>query len=334
MIRRTLALLTLLVGVMLAPAQGQNALSHKEMVAITPVVCDAMELDEYSKKMLNMKLTQMVTANGFSSTAYRYALVPNVVMISKSVTATAPAMYVVEFELSLFVFDTAEGVTLAETSMVLRGLNKVENKAFISALNGIKPASPQLKAFMEKAKNAILDYYTTRTLSLLKRAQSLSEMEQYDEAMAILAPIPESVAEYDQVSEALVAIYKKRLDREAVVIMQSVNRLTSEQKYDEALDELAKVATASNYWDDANKQIDAIIAKMEAAKRAALEAEKMRLDAQIAKAKELTAQKEIEQRQAEAELAEAARQAEASKSQLDKFSEKVNVWFLGMFGKR
>ncbi len=159
--------------------KSQTTLSSKEMVAITPVVCTALNIDSNSKSMLNMKLMQVVTANGFASTSYRYALVPNIVMINKQVAPTVPVMYSLEFELSLYVVDMVEGIVVAEESFVLKGLDRVEGKAYTSAFNQLNPRSPQMINFMERSRTSILDYYTTRTVTLLKQAESLAERELY-----------------------------------------------------------------------------------------------------------------------------------------------------------
>ncbi len=313
--------------------KSQTTLSSKEMVAITPVVCTALNIDSNSKSMLNMKLMQVVTANGFASTSYRYALVPNIVMINKQVAPTVPVMYSLEFELSLYVVDMVEGIIVAEESFILKGMDRVEGRAYTSAFNQLNPRSPQITNFMERSRTSILDYYTTRTSTLLKQAESLAERELYDEAMEVLTPIPESVDEYAVVCETLVAIYKKKLDKEAKIALQNVEILVASEKYDEAMEELKKIDPASSYWDQANATIEKIVSTMEAKKKAALEAEKIRLEAQIAAAKELTAQKELDVQTQALDMEEKAREVEASKSALDKFSEKVNVWFVGMFNK-
>lgn len=323
----------LLVAFGVNSVKSQTTLSSKEMVAITPVVCTALDIDSNSKSMLNMKLMQVVTANGFASTSYRYALVPNIVMINKQVAPTVPVMYSLEFELSLYVVDMVEGIIVAEESFVLKGLDRVEGRAYTSAFNQLNPRSPQMTNFMERSRTSILDYYTTRTTTLLKKAESLAERELYDEAIEVLTPIPESVDEYAVVCETLVAIYKKKLDKEAKVALQNVEILVASEKYDEAMEELKKIDPASSYWAQANATIEKIVSTMEAKKKAALEAEKIRLEAQIAAAKELTAQKELDMQTQALNLEEKAREVEANKSALDKFSEKVNVWFVGMFNK-
>ncbi len=323
----TLLLATLSIGSLMS----QTTLSSKEMVAITPVVCNALDLDANTKRILNMKMMQIITTNGFGSTSYRYALVPNIVILDKQIAPTVPAMYSIEFELSIYVVDITEGVIVEESSLLLKGVDRVEGRAYASALSQLNPRSPQMKIFMDNARTSILDYYTTRTTTLLKKAETLAEMERYEEAMTVLSPIPESVDEYPQVAEAIVAIYKKKLDKEAKIALQRVEILRSKEKFDEALDELATIDPASNYWDDANAQINKTIEAIERKRVAALEAEKLQLEAQIARAKELTAQKELELKLEEVKMVERAREIEANKSSLEKFTESVNDWFKSAF---
>ncbi len=190
LIRGAIGALSLML-LSLGSVMAQNTLSSKSMVAITPVVCSSLELDDNSKQMLNMKLLQVVTSNGFGSASCRYALIPNIVIINKQVAPTVPVMYSIEFELSLYVVDMVEDIVMNETSVILKGMDRVEGRAYASALNQIAPRSPQMQVFMDKSRTSILDYYATRTMTLLKKAESLAERELYDEAMAKL---PEGVA--------------------------------------------------------------------------------------------------------------------------------------------
>lgn len=99
---------------------------------------------------------------------------------------------------------------MAETSFTTRGIDRLENKAIIRAINQIASRSPQVKTFMEKSRSKIIDYYTTRVPALLQKAQSLADREQYNEAIALLSAVPESIDEYPLVAEQMSAIYKNR----------------------------------------------------------------------------------------------------------------------------
>lgn len=80
-------------------AQG-DPMSSKEMVAITPVVCEGAELPADADRALMMKMNQMVTANGMGASSLRYALVPNVVVVDKQTTGTVPVQFIVSLEVS------------------------------------------------------------------------------------------------------------------------------------------------------------------------------------------------------------------------------------------
>ena len=88
-------------------AQG-DPMSSKEMVAITPVVCEGAELPADADRALMMKMNQMVTANGMGASSLRYALVPNVVVVDKQTTGTVPVQFIVSLEVSFYVLDVTE----------------------------------------------------------------------------------------------------------------------------------------------------------------------------------------------------------------------------------
>lgn len=320
-------------------AQAQKSLSSKDMIAITPVVCDGMDLNESVKKMLNMKLMQIVTANGFGSTSPRYALVPNLVIVDKQVTPTAPPMFSIDFELSLYVLDVAEGVIIGETSLPLKGVDRMEAKVYVSALSQINARNPQLSVFMEKCRKSILDYYATRTMTILQKANSLAERGLYDDAIAALAPIPETVDEYAVVAETMVAIYKKRLDKDAQRYMQQAEKCMIEENMGGAIEALMKIDPSSNYWVKANEEIAKYKKELtSAARNAKLEAEKAQLEARIAKAEaERRALESQAKSQAESQdispIIEEAKSSvmEEDSSAFATFAKSVNSWFVGMF---
>ncbi|MFR9567119.1 MAG: hypothetical protein SNH13_07675 [Rikenellaceae bacterium] len=184
---------------------------------------------------------------------------------------------------------------------------------------------------MEKSRESILSYYKTRVATLLQKAESLAQREQYEEAMAVLAPIPESVDEYAMVSQALVAIYKKKLDRDAMKIIQLAKSLISKDN-DQAITELLKVDPSSNYWAEANKIIAQIKAQLAAAEKARIEkAEAAAREAAELRKQEIAAQAQVEIAEAEAQVAVQLAKEEAAESSLTKFSKSVNSWFVSMF---
>ncbi len=316
----------------LGGAVAQTTLSSKEMVAITPIVCDAAELPDLAKKALMVKMTQMVTMGGFGSTSVRYALTPNIVHVAKEATATVPVMYLIDLELSFYVVDIVENVIIGEVSVPIRGVDRTEARAYIKAINSFVPArSREVKQFMDNSREAILSYYKTRVPTLLQKADALAQREEYEEAMAVLSPIPESVEEYAMVSQALVAIHKKKLDRDAIKSIQAAKVLISKDN-DQALEELMKVDPSSNYWGEANKMISQIKTQLAAAEKARIEKiEAAAKEAAELQRLEIEANAKIEVANVEATIALQKAKDESAQSGLVTFSKKVNSWFVGMF---
>ena len=328
-------LLASLIIPVTAWSQG-NTLSSKEMVAITPVVCEGAELPADAERALMMKMNQMVTANGMGASSLRYALVPNIVVVDKQTTGTIPVQFIVSLEVSFYVLDVTEEIIVAETSFTTRGIDRMEHKAGIQAINQIASRSPQVKTFMERSRSKIIDYYTTRIPALLQKAQSLADREQYNEAIALLAAVPESVDEYPLVAEQMSAIYKKSLDQTAVGAIQQAKGAIALKNYEEAFEALQKVNPLSSYSKEAFAMIESVHQQLAEEERQQKEEEMRRYEDQL-RQNEQARQDAVALQRLQLETAReagasvpAAATSAASGSD-ESFNDKVNKWFLSKF---
>lgn len=328
-------LLASLIIPVTAWSQG-NTLSSKEMVAITPVVCEGAELPADAERALMMKMNQMVTANGMGASSLRYALVPNIVVVDKQATGTIPVQFIVSLEVSFYVLDVTEEIIVAETSFTTRGIDRMEHKAVIQAINQIASRSPQVKTFMERSRSKIIDYYTTRIPALLQKAQSLADREQYNEAIALLAAVPESVDEYPLVAEQMSAIYKKSLDQTAVGAIQQAKGAIALKNYEEAFEALQKVNPLSSYSKEAFAMIESVHQQLAEEERQQKEEEMRRYEDQL-RQNEQARQDAVALQRLQLETAReagasvmAAATSAASGSD-ESFNDKVNKWFLSKF---
>lgn len=246
-------------------------LSSQEMVAITPMISDALELPDNAKKSLANKLTQMAVQNGFGSISGEFVLTANTVILNKQVTATAPPKYVVDLETSFFIVNVLEGTIVGETSVTTQGLDGQEHKAIIQAINQIKPKSPAIRKFMEESRAKIIEYYNTRIPALISKATSLADRHQYKEALTVLAAIPESVDQYSAVAEQMTSIYIKMLDRDATETIQKAKSKIALKDYEAALDELVKVDPSSSKSKEAYALIESIKKSIDEKEKAEME---------------------------------------------------------------
>lgn len=331
-------LLLALAGCVSVTATAQQPLSSKEMVSITPMVCDALDLPGDAKASLQNKLNQMTMQNGFGASSELLVLTANVVTLDKQVTTTAPAQYVVDLEVSIYVVDVVSQVTIAETSFTVKGIDRLENKAVIQAINRINARSPQVKTFMESCRVKIIDYYTTRIPTLLTKADALAKMHQYGGALAILASIPENVDEYPAVADKMTSIYTEMLDCNAVAAIREAKGMIAVRKYEEAVDALQSVDPSSTRSKEAFGIIQSVKQQLDAAEAAAL-AEKMRAYEQQREDAMRAREDVVMLRKAEIEASKTAgnnysksnAENKNSGSEELSFARGVNKWFMDKF---
>lgn len=310
---------------------GQQLLSSKEMVAITPAVTSELNLPEYARKALYQKLIQIVTQNGFGSTSGELCLTANVLVTDKQVTATVPAQFVVSLEVSLFLVNLQEKVILAETTLPLKGIDKAENRAMAQAINNLNPRSPSVRNFMNQCRGKVVDYYTTRIPALLAKARSLADRMDYEGALAVLSAVPESVDEYPAVADAMAGIYVQKVDKEAATALQTAKAQMAAKDYIAALNALLAVDASSTRFDDATKMITSIKQAMDEEAKAETEAELAKYEAEMeARRKAHEDEVMLEKMRIEAAREKAAEynRANADAEMLDKL---LAAWFLEKF---
>lgn len=244
-------------------------LSAKDMVAITPMVSTALKLPEDAIKSLGVKLGQMVTQNGFGSNSSQFVLTANLVVLDKQATATTPVQFMVDLEVSVYLLDVEEGVAIDEMSFNVKGVDRLENKAMIQAINTIKPKSPKTAEFMANCRQKIIDYYNARIPVILTKAKSLADRDEYEEAIYLLSGVPECIDQYPQVADMMTQVYVKMLDRDALAAIKTAKGQIAIKNYEEAFDALEAVHPSSTHYKEAvgmiNQVKQQILAKENAA---------------------------------------------------------------------
>jgi len=190
-------------------------------IVLNAFVSDQVEgLTASVKANLTNKLNQIASENGLSGSSWnpRFILTPNVVVLTKDITPTAPPMHAYTLELTLYVGDGIDGVKFANESVTLKGVGINETKAYTIALQGIKPTDPALQALVEKGKKRIIEYYNTRCDFIIKEAQMLESQNKFDEAIFRLTTVPEVCFDcYTRCMDAVGPIFQKLIDRDCQI---------------------------------------------------------------------------------------------------------------------
>ena len=270
MIRKLLIYLTACCAPWLLTGQTQQ----EERIAITPMVCDALDLPPDARAALNQKLLQMTVQNGFGATGGSFILTADVRTVDKQVTATAPAQYIVELEVSVYVVNLQEQLLAAETSFVVKSIESSEHKAMIRAINRINARTPVVRQFMTSAREKIVDYYATRIPMIVAKAQSLADRDDYE------AAVPESLDDYPMVAEKMTAVYTQMVDKFATVSIQEAKSKIALRDYEGALDALLYVDPSSTRFEEAARMVDSIKGTIDAREQAEMQVRLNQMEAQ------------------------------------------------------
>ncbi|NQX80926.1 MAG: hypothetical protein HRT66_02880 [Flavobacteriaceae bacterium] len=189
-----------------------------DKISLIPYVSDQIDkLPSHAKSMLLSKLTKVVLANGLVDVGSesRFIITPNITVLSKDLTSTAPPMTALNLQIDFYIGDIVSGIILENTSIELKGVGKNETKAYMSALKRIKPGNTVLKEFLEKGKSKIIDYYNNKCEAILQDVKTLEGQYKYEQAIAKLTSVPEAASDcYAKVNKIIVPIYQKQIDKD------------------------------------------------------------------------------------------------------------------------
>jgi hypothetical protein len=233
-------------------------ISAQSKIAIAPFISEELDVHESIKSTLEKKLMQMATLNGFGASSSAFVITPSLDITDKNATATVPSQFVVEMEVSFFVVNIVEDIIVSEISYEVKGIDTSEQKAIKAAINQINVKSPRVRKFMEASRAKIVEYYADRVPVILDKAEAQASIGEYENALATLNAVPESVEGYGMVLDKMTEIYLKKVDKDAKIVLQEAKAKMAQKEYNVALDKLLTIPPASSYFDEASNMFDNI----------------------------------------------------------------------------
>lgn len=253
-IKRLISLITCVL--MAISLFGQTSAQSK--IAIAPFVSEELDVHESIKSTLEKKLMQMATQNGFGASSSAFVITPSLDIIDKYATATVPSQFVVEMEVSFFVVNIVEDIIVSEISYEVKGVDTSEQKAIKAAINQVNVKSPRVRKFMEASRAKIVEYYADRVPVILEKAEAQANIGEYENALATLNAVPESVEGYSMVLDKMTEIYLKKVDKDAKMVLQEAKAKMALKEYNVAMDKLLKIPPTSSYFEEASNMFDNI----------------------------------------------------------------------------
>jgi len=253
-----ITLLAFILGFLGVNAYGQNSIGTTDdfgKIIINAYIPPQVEgLPPAARSLLQNKLSQIALSNGLGADAFkqRFIITPNISVVSKNITPTAPPMVAVTLDVSFYIGDGIDGTLFSTTTIEVRGAGTNKAKAYISALSRINPHNPDLTSMVEQGKNKIIQYYNTNCEFIKTNAMALAQKKEYDRAISNLVIVPEVCKEcYESSQNLSVKIYNMKMENECSKNIQ-----------------LASVAEANNNWEDAANYLSTILPNVSCYKKA------------------------------------------------------------------
>lgn len=209
-----ISLAALMLCCVVLQAQSGNYAPGK--VAFSPVFDTSFSgwSQEITDLMQN-KLTQIALRNGVGGFSEQYVLTAKIALEDKQTTATAPPQFIVKLSVQLLALDMDAQIIVGERTLSLTGVDKSENRAYLDAIKKIKPTDPILVSFIREASESVVAAYNRNLDTNLADARQCYDNGRYDDALAILAAIPENVDRYDQVRDLSSVVVKAKIQKES-----------------------------------------------------------------------------------------------------------------------
>ena len=172
-----------------------------------------------AKVLIENKLTQILTRNGIAGLDYtgQFVLTVFATPLDKDIIAGPPAKIAEKMELNLYIADVYAKKVFSASSLTVRGLGETETKCYLNAISRMPVQSQQLVKFIDEGKQKIIEYYDHEAPQLIKQAQFLAGQKKYEEALSIVALIPQQCSHYDEALAAGLDIYQKLIDHQCNV---------------------------------------------------------------------------------------------------------------------
>ncbi|NOY48649.1 MAG: hypothetical protein GXO84_10755 [Chlorobi bacterium] len=171
-------------------------------------------IPSYARSMLQNKLNQIITKNGISDNGYnsRFIITPNITVLSKNITATAPPKVALNLEVTFYIGDGIAGKLFSSETVQIKGVGTNETKAYMAALRQIKPKNALIQDLISKGKERIIEYYNNNCDLITKQANTLASQNKFEEALAVMVSVPEVSTCFNKVESKINTLYIKAIN--------------------------------------------------------------------------------------------------------------------------
>ena len=262
--------LSAMLGLCLTSAYAQNDLGKADdigRIVLSPVVISNANIPKFAENVLNNKLTQIAAKNGVAGNVVekRFVITANVIELTKDITPTAPPMIALTVAPTIYIGDAVSGTLYSSCQLdAVKGVGNNETKAYLAAIKNININNPEIVRCINEGKEKIIEFYNSQIDFLLAEAESMVQSQQYDEAMAKLAAVPDVCKDaYTKAVGKIGEIYQKKIDQEGLVLYNEAYATWNTAKNQESAEKVVEILAQINPFSSAAPKGSAIVKSVE-----------------------------------------------------------------------
>ena len=159
--------------------------SPEDKIYIQVIQPQRNEIPQEASKQLELLLKKMVSANGIMEhdPNNRFVLTSKSSVLSKDIMPGVPSKVSMKIDFTFMVGDIVENKVFESVSISCIGIGINENKAYIAAINSIKPRNKELVDFLTDAKRKVSQYYSDKSKDILRQAEASAVKRDYPRAI-------------------------------------------------------------------------------------------------------------------------------------------------------
>ena len=245
----------------------------------------AAQLGDNNAAALKNKISKIITRNGMADAAGLFVVTPTLTITDGAVDTGMTTLHVLRADLTLSVKNLFEDTVFGSQTISLQANGKSMEACMRSLINKVNVNDARFAKLIGDVQQGIADYYTRQMTKILAKVNSLVAREEYEDAMAALAVIPESVDEYEAVEELKVQVYDKLLAGEVTRAVAQADILVRQGDIDGALELCRACNPVSPNYGEVIRFLNRLDAQAAAAEAAAMEQELRKMDAEAMRAR-------------------------------------------------
>ena len=248
---------------------AQTALDDIGRMTIQAYVPETEDLPQEAAKLLQTKLSQIVTSNGIADNEYceRFVLTAKVNILTKDIVPGPPQRIAQKMEISLILGDMKEDKVYSTHTISTVGVGTNLNKAFIAAFKNIRPNNPQIIDFIRDGKEKVYAYYVAKCPLMLSEAKALAGQQKYEEALWVLSSIPNVCKDcYEESCSLSSTIYVKMINAYGATLLKQAQtawaKQPNKQGAENAMKYISQINSAATCMPQVNELTDEITKKL------------------------------------------------------------------------